>query len=81
MKKYACQARRKDVTINTLHYSFVKNLVEVRTQLDQVAIPLGHESLDSSRICTQPSGVDLERAVPDDQAFGLAIRRRLLHLI
>jgi integrase/recombinase XerC len=49
--------------LHTLHHSFAKNLVDAGTPLDQVAILLGHESLDTTRIYTQPSGRDLERAV------------------
>ena len=63
MKKYACQARLEDVTAHSLCHSFAKNLVEAGTPLDQVAILLGHESLDTTRIYTQPSERDLERAV------------------
>ena len=63
VKKYAYQARQADVTAHTLRHSFAKNLVDAGTPLDQVAILLGHESLDTTRIYTQPSGRDLERAV------------------
>jgi integrase/recombinase XerC len=61
--KYAYQARLEDVTAHTLRHSFAKNLVDVGTPLDQVATLLGHESLDTTRIYTQPSERDLERAV------------------
>jgi integrase/recombinase XerC len=63
VKKYAYQARLEDVTAHTLRHSFAKNLVDAGTPLDQVAILLGHESLDTTRIYTQPSGRDLERVV------------------
>jgi integrase/recombinase XerC len=63
VKKYAYRARLEDVTAHTLRHSFAKNLVDAGTPLDQVAILLGHESLDTTRIYTQPSGRDLERAV------------------
>ena len=63
MKKYAYQARLEDVTTHTLHHSFAKNLVDAGTLLDQVATLSGHESLDTTRIYTQPSERDLERAV------------------
>ena len=63
VKKYAYQARQEDVTAHTLRHSFAKNLVDSGTPLDQVAILLGHESLDTTRIYTQPSGRDLEHAV------------------
>jgi len=63
VKKYAYQARQEDITAHSLRHSFAKNLVDAGTPLDQVAILLGHESLDSTRIYTQPSERDLERAV------------------
>ena len=68
VKKFAYQARQEDVTDHTLRHSFAKNLVEAGTSLDQVAILLGHESLDTTGIYNQPSGRDLERVVLDDQA-------------
>jgi integrase/recombinase XerC len=63
VKKYAYQARQDDVTAHTLRHSFAKNLVDAGTPLDQVAKLLGHERLDTTRIYTQPSERDLERAV------------------
>jgi len=63
VKKYAYQARLEGVTAHTLRHSFAKNLVDAGTPLDQVATLLGHESLDTTRIYTQPSERDLERAV------------------
>ena len=62
-KKYAHQARLEEVTAHTLRHSFAKNLVDTGTPLDQATILLGHESLDTTRIYTQPSGRDLEWAV------------------
>jgi integrase/recombinase XerC len=72
VKKYAYQARQEDVTAHTLRHSFAKNLVNVDTPLDQVATLLGHESLDTTRIYTQPSERDLERAV--QRAAGEIVR-------
>jgi len=63
VKKSAYQARLEDVTAHTLRHSFAKNLVDAGTPLDQVAILLGHESLDTTKIYTQPSERDLERTV------------------
>ena len=37
--------------------------MDAGTPLDQVAVLLGHESLDTTKIYTQPSKRDLERAV------------------
>jgi site-specific recombinase XerD len=72
VKKYAYQARLEGVTAHTLRHSFAKNLVDSSTPLDQVATLLGHESLDTTRIYTQPSERDLERAV--QRAAGEIIR-------
>ena len=63
VKKYAYQARLEEVTAYTLRHSFAKILVDASTPLDQVATLLGHESLDATRIYTQPSQRDLERAI------------------
>jgi len=72
VKKYAYQARLEDATAHTLRHSFAKNLVDAGTPLDQVATLLGHQSLDTTRIYTQPSERDLERAV--QRAAGEIIR-------
>ena len=63
VKKYAYQARQENVTAHTLRHSFAKNLVDTGTPLDQFAVLLGHESLDTTKIYTQPSERDLENAV------------------
>ncbi len=49
--------------LRSLHHSFAKNLVDAGTPLDQVATLLGHDSLDTTRIYTQPSERDLERSI------------------
>lgn len=61
--KYVHQARLEHCTADTLCHSFVKNLVDAGTPLDQVATLLGHESLDTTRIYTRPSREHIERAV------------------
>jgi integrase/recombinase XerC len=50
VKKYAYQARLEDVTAHTLRHSFAKNLVDAGTLVDQVAVLLDHESLDTARV-------------------------------
>jgi integrase/recombinase XerC len=52
-----------DCTPHTLRHSYAKNLVDMGTPLDQVAILMGHESLDTTKIYTKPSRGDLEQAV------------------
>jgi integrase/recombinase XerC len=63
VRKYAYQARLENCTAHTLRHTFAKNLVDAGTPLDQVAILLGHESLDTTKVYTRPSRRDLERAV------------------
>lgn len=63
VKKYAYQAQLENVTTHTLRHTFGKNLVNVGTPLDQVAILLGHESIETVRIYVTPSEKDLEQAV------------------
>ena len=63
VKKYAYKARLENVTTHTLRHTFGKNLVNVGTPLDQVAILLGHESIETVRIYVTPSEKDLEKAV------------------
>jgi integrase/recombinase XerC len=63
VKKYAYRAELEDVTAHTLRHTFAKDLVDAGTSLDQVATLLGHESLDTTRVYTQPSERDLEKAV------------------
>jgi integrase/recombinase XerC len=63
VKKYAYQARQEDVTAHTLRHSFAKNLVDAGITLDKVAVLLGHESLDTTKLYTRPSERDLERAI------------------
>ncbi len=63
VRKYAYQARLENCTAHTLRHTFAKNLVDAGIPLDQVAILLGHESLDTTKVYTKPSRRDLERAV------------------
>jgi site-specific recombinase XerD len=72
VKKYAYQARFEDVTAHTLRHNFAKNLVGSSTPVDQFATRLGHESLETTCIYTQPSERDLNQAV--QRAAGEIIR-------
>ena len=63
VKKYAYQARLEHCSPHTLRHTFGKNLVDAGVSLDQVALLLGHESLDTTKIYTQPTEADLEKAV------------------
>ncbi|MFN2190097.1 MAG: tyrosine-type recombinase/integrase [Candidatus Promineifilaceae bacterium] len=44
--------RLEDVTSHTLRHSFGKKLIDAGTPLDQVAILLGHESLETAGVYT-----------------------------
>ena len=59
------------VSPHRLRHTFAKNLVDAGTPLDQVATLLGHESLDTTRVYTQPSERDLERAYQEKSALTL----------
>jgi integrase/recombinase XerC len=60
--KLAERAGLEDVSPHTLRHSFAKNLVDAEVGLEKVATLLGHESLDTTRIYTQPSEADLQAA-------------------
>ena len=63
MKGYAQRAGIEDVTPHSLRHTCAKNLVDRGVSLDRVARILGHESLDTTAIYTQPSQADLAREV------------------
>ena len=61
--KYASQANLEGVSPHTLRHSFGKNLVNAGVTLEKVAMLMGHESLDTTRIYIVPSQNDLANAV------------------
>jgi len=61
--KYAYLARLDGVTPHTLRHTFGKNLVDAGVSLDIVATLLGHKNLNTTRLYTKPSSVDLAQAV------------------
>ncbi len=65
VKKYVRHAGLDEeaVTVHSLRHSFGKNLVDAGVPLDQVAMLMGHASLNTTRIYTTPGGQDLQRAV------------------
>ena len=63
VQRCAYDARLEEVTPHTLRHAFGKNLVDAGAPLDRVASLLGHESVDTTRIYTTPSGQDLQREV------------------
>ena len=60
--KLANQAQLSAVSPHALRHSFAKNLVDAAVGLEKVATLLGHASLDTTRIYTQPSATDLQPA-------------------
>jgi integrase/recombinase XerC len=60
IKKIVARADLEDISPHTLRHSFAKNLVDADVGLEKVATLLGHESLETTRIYTQPSEADLQ---------------------
>ena len=60
--KFADRAGLDNVSPHTLRHSFAKNLVDADVGLEKVATLLGHESLETTRLYTQPSKADLQVA-------------------
>jgi integrase/recombinase XerC len=58
--KFANRAGLDDVSSHTLRHSFAKNLVDADVALKKIATLLGHESLETTRLYTQPSKADLQ---------------------
>ena len=63
IRRYAYDARLRDVTLHALRHTFGKNLVDAGVPLQRAAQLLGHESIDTTRIYTAPSEQDLQRKV------------------
>lgn len=65
--KYAYLGQVEGVTPHTLRHTlrhtFAKRLVEAGTPLNEVAVLLGHKSLDTTAMYTLPSQRDLQQAV------------------
>ena len=52
-----------EMTAHTLRHSFAKNLIDAGVSLEKIAMLLGHEDLNTTRIYTVPSAKDLANAV------------------
>jgi len=63
VRKYATLAGLDNVTPHTLRHSFGKTLVDEGEPVTVVAALLGHESLKTTMVYTQPGHEDLEAAV------------------
>jgi len=63
IKKYAVQAGLPEVSPHTLRHQFGKELIDKGEDITRVAHLLGHASLNSTKIYTQPTEKDLLEAV------------------
>ncbi|MGI9951386.1 tyrosine-type recombinase/integrase [Moorellaceae bacterium AZ2] len=63
LEKYAYQAHIQDLSPHVLRHTCAKNLVDSGVDLVKVAAILGHESLDTTAVYTQPTFQDLENVV------------------
>ena len=63
ISEYGTKAKLAPLTPHMLRHTFAKTLVDRGVPIDQVATLLGHSNLNTTRIYTQPSQQDLERAV------------------
>jgi len=63
VRGYGRQAGLEDVTPHVLRHGFATELLRAGVDLVTVSTLLGHERLETTAIYTQPSALDLERAV------------------
>jgi len=63
LKRYAQDAGLDELTPHILRHTFAKNLVNSGVGLEQVAMLLGHSSLNTTKIYITPSQQDLQKAV------------------
>ena len=71
VSRFAAQANLGEISCHVLRHTFAKSLVDRGVTLDKVAMLLGHENLNTTRIYTTPGRSDLEQAVNAlDQAGG-----------
>lgn len=63
VERYADLADLKDVTPHSLRHTYARNLLDSGSKLQEVAMLMGHSSLDSTARYVQPSETDLQQAV------------------
>jgi integrase/recombinase XerD len=63
VKKYARRAGLDDVSPHTLRHTFGKSALGTGIDLVTVAALMGHDSIETTAVYTQPSTRDLEQAV------------------
>lgn len=63
VERYADLADLKDVTPHSLRHTYARNLLDSGSKLQEVAMLMGHSSLDSTARYVQPSEMELQQAV------------------
>ncbi len=63
LKRYAQDAELKLLTPHVLRHTFAKNLIDSGVGLETVAVLLGHDRINTTKIYTVPGEKDLEDAV------------------
>ena len=63
VERYADLAELKDVTPHSLRHTYARNLLDSGSSLQEVALLMGHSSLDSTARYVQPSETELQQAV------------------
>jgi len=69
LEKYAYQARIQDLSPHVLRHTCAKNLLDEGVDLVKVAAILGHESLDTTAVYTQPTFKDLANALEGEMDY------------
>lgn len=63
VERYAKLAELEDVTPHSLRHTYARNLLDSGSSLQEVALLMGHSSLDSTARYVQPSEMELQQAV------------------
>lgn len=63
VERYAKLAKLEDVTPHSLRHTYARNLLDSGSSLQEVALLMGHSSLDSTARYVQPSEMELQQAV------------------
>ena len=63
VQRFAKEAGLENVTPHILRHSFAKALIDNGVTLEKVAILLGHNNLNTTKIYTTSGELDLEEAV------------------
>jgi len=63
VERYAKLAELEDVTPHSLRHTYARSLLDSGSKLQEVALLMGHSSLDSTARYVQPSEMELQQAV------------------